>query len=50
MPKDNQQAKRPSPDSLMKSTPKGEVELTERDLDKITAGSKDGKLPPKHYP
>jgi hypothetical protein len=43
MPKNKEQAKPASPDSLVKSTRKSPVELTELDLDKITGGRKAGK-------
>jgi hypothetical protein len=45
MPKNKEQAKAASPDSLIKTKRKSAVELTEQDLDKITAGRKAGKEP-----
>jgi hypothetical protein len=44
MPKNKEQAKASAPDSLIKTTQKKRgAELTEQDLDKITAGRKAGK-------
>ncbi len=43
MPKTKEQAKPASPDSLIKTTRKSPVELTEQDLDKVTGGRKAGK-------
>jgi len=43
MPKNKEQAKTSAPDALVKTTQKRGVELTEQDLEKITAGRKAGK-------
>jgi hypothetical protein len=38
--KTQRQRQKPSPDALLKTRKKGEIQLTEKDLENVTAGSK----------